>query len=152
MLAVMNLKMSHDRHPPPTGNSCNDELKTGDLVLIKNQTPQPPFDARYKPSYQIIIKIGDKSFDVQDPTGKVKRVSVRYLQFMYPAEYYVTALPQMEMFGRTAKFINHPSLMPDLYKDLDDRHTAVDKQTVSTKSTRHVAMGHPQLKPHCYNL
>ena len=63
---------------------------------------------------------------------------------MYLAEYYVTALPQMEMFGRTAKFINHPSLMPDLYKDLsDDRHTDVDKQTVSTKSTRHVAMGCP---------
>ena len=48
---------------------------------------------------------------------------------MYPAEYFVTALPQMETFGRTAKFINHPSLMPDLYEDLDDdRHTAVDKQ------------------------
>ena len=72
---------------------------------------------------------------------------------MYPAEYYVTALPQIEMFGRTAKFINHPLLMPDLYKDLDDdRHTAVDKQTVSMKSTRHVVTGHPQLTPHSYNL
>ena len=90
---------------------------------------------------------------MQDPTGKVKRVSARYLQFMNPAEYYVTALHQMEIFGRTAKFINHPGLMPDLYKDLDDdRHTAVDKQTVSTKSTRHVAMGHPQPTPHSYNL
>ena len=50
---------------------------------------------------------------------------------MYPAEYYATALPEMEMFGRTAKFISHPVLMPDLYKDLDDdRHTAVDKQTM----------------------
>ena len=59
----------------------------------------------------------------------------------------------MEMFGRTAKFINYLSLMPDLYKDLaDDRHTAVDKQTTSTKSTRHVAMGHPQPTPHSYNL
>ena len=48
---------------------------------------------------------------------------------MYPAEYYVTALPQMETFGRTTKFINHPGLMPDLYKDLDDdRLTAMDKQ------------------------
>ena len=48
---------------------------------------------------------------------------------MYPAEYYLTALPQMEMFGRTAKFTNHPSLMPEIYKDLDDdRHTAVNKQ------------------------
>ena len=72
---------------------------------------------------------------------------------MYPAEYYVTALPQVEMFGRTAKYLNHPSLMCDLYKDLDhDRHATVDKQTVSTKSTRHVAMGYPQATPHNYNL
>ena len=27
MLAVLNLKMSHDRYPPPTGNPHNDELK-----------------------------------------------------------------------------------------------------------------------------
>ena len=47
---------------------------------------------------------------------------------MYPAEYYVTTLPQIEMFRRTVKFINHPGLKPDLNKDLDDgRHTAVDK-------------------------
>ena len=68
---------------------------------------------------------------------------------MYPAEYYVTALPQIEVFGRIAKFINHYVLMPDHYKDLDDdSHTAVDKQMVSTKSTIHVAMGHPKLTSH----
>ena len=66
---------------------------------------------------------------MQEPTGKVKRVSSRHLQCMYHAEYYVTALPIIEMFGRTAKFINHPGLMPDLYRDLHDgRHTSVDKQ------------------------
>ena len=117
-------------------------------MLIKNKTPLLPFNAKYKPSYQIIKQIGDKSFDVQDTTGKVKRVSARPLQFMYPAEYCVTALPQMEMFGGTAKFINHNSLMSGLYKDLDDgRHTAVDKQTVPMKSIRHVAKGHLQLTP-----
>ena len=94
MLVVLNLKMSHDRYPPPMGNPHNDELKIGDLVLIKIQTPQSPFNARYKPRYQIIKKIGDKSFSVQDPTHKVKGVSARHLQFMYPAEYYVTALPK----------------------------------------------------------
>ena len=59
-------------------------------MLIKNQTPQSTFNAKYKPSYQIIKKIGDRSFDVQDPSGKVKRVSARHLQFMYPAEYYMS--------------------------------------------------------------
>ena len=87
MLAVLNLKMSHDRYPPPMGNPCSNEIKIGDLMLIKNQTPQSPFDARYKPSYRIIKKISDKSFDMQDPTGKVKGVSARHLQFMYLAEY-----------------------------------------------------------------
>ena len=48
MLAVLNLKMSHDRYPPPMGNPHNEELGIGDLLLIKNHTPQPPFDARYK--------------------------------------------------------------------------------------------------------
>ena len=104
------------------GNPCNDELIIEDLVLIKNQTVQSPFDAWYKPSYRIIYKVGDKSSNVQDPTGKVKRVSARNLQFMYPAEYYVTAAPQIEMFRRTAKFNAY------LYRDPDDdRHTAVDK-------------------------
>ena len=64
---------------------------------------QSPFDARYKTSYRIIKRTGDKSFKMQGPTGKVKRVSVWHLQFMYPAEYYVTSLPRMEMFQRTAK-------------------------------------------------
>ena len=90
---------------------------------------------------------------MQDPTGKVKKVYAWHLQFMYLAEYYVTALPQIEMFRRTAKFVNHPSLMPHLCKDLnDDNHSAVDKQTVSTKSTKHVATSHPQSTPHSYNL
>ena len=153
MLAVLNLKMSHDRYPPSMGNPHNNKLKIGDLELIKNQTLQSPFDPKYKPSYQIIKKIGDKSFNVQDPTGKVKRDSERHLQFIYHAEYYVKVLPQMEMFRRIANFINHPNFIPNHYKDLDDdRHTAVDKQTVSTKSPRHVAMSNPQLTSHGYNL
>ena len=64
MLEVLNLKMSLDIYLPPTGNPHNDELKIGDLVLIKNQTPQSPFDAMYKPSHRIIKKISDKSFDM----------------------------------------------------------------------------------------
>ena len=51
LLAVLNLKMFHDRYPPPVGNPYNDELKIGDLVVIKNQTPQSPFDAKYTPGY-----------------------------------------------------------------------------------------------------
>ena len=51
MLAVLNLKMCHGRYPPLKDSPHNDELKIGDLVLIKNQTPQSPLSARYKSSY-----------------------------------------------------------------------------------------------------
>ena len=108
MLVVLNLKMSGDRYPPPIGNPYNDEPKIGDLVLIQNQTPQSPFDAKYKPTYQVVKKIGDKSFNIQDPTSKVKRVSARHLQFMHPAEYYVTALPQIEMLGEQQNSLMTP--------------------------------------------
>ena len=51
---------------------------------------------------------------MQDPTQKIKRVCAEHIQFMYPAEHYMKALPQKEIFGRTAKYINHPHLTPDL--------------------------------------
>ena len=73
-------------------------------------------------------KTGEKAFDMQDPTRKIKRVS---------AEHYLTALPQKEIFGRTAKYINHPNLMPDLYKDLEE--TEVDK-----RQTDHAGMQNDQ--------
>ena len=81
-MAVLNLKMSQDQYPPPTGNPYNTDLKVGDLILIKNQVPQSAFNAKYKPSYGIVKKIGDKAFDVHNPTGKIKRVSAEHIQFM----------------------------------------------------------------------
>ena len=62
MMAVLNLKISQDRYPPPTGNPQNTDLNVGDLNLIKNQAPQTTFDAKYKASYCTVKKIGEKSF------------------------------------------------------------------------------------------
>ena len=76
MIAVLNLKMSHDQYPPPTGNPGNTDIKIGHLILIKNQAPHSMFDVKNKLSYHIAKKIGEKVFDVQDPTGKIKRVCV----------------------------------------------------------------------------
>ena len=119
MMAVLNLKMSWDQFPLPNVNPCNTDLKVGDLILIKNQASQSAFDPKYKPSYCILFKIGYKAFDMKDPTGKIKRVSAEHIQFLYPAEHHLTAFPQKEIFGRTAKYINDPDLMPDLYKELE---------------------------------
>ena len=79
-------------------------------------------------------KIGEKAVDVQDPTSKIKRVSKEHIQFMYPAEHYLTALQQKEIFGRTAMYINHPNLMPDLYKDLE--MTELDRRQADYTGTQ----------------
>ena len=41
MLAVLNLKMSCNRHPPPMDNPHNEELKIGDIMLIKIELCSP---------------------------------------------------------------------------------------------------------------
>ena len=35
MMTILNLKMSCDQYPSPTGKPQNVDLKTGDLILIK---------------------------------------------------------------------------------------------------------------------
>ena len=79
-------------------------------------------------------KIREKAFDVQDPSGKIKRVSAEQIQFMYPVKHYLTVLPQMEIFERTAKYISHPSLMPNLYKEL--KKMELDRQQTDQTSTQ----------------
>ena len=94
-------------------------------------------------------KIEEKAFDVQDPTGKIKRVSAEHIQSMYPAEHYLTALPQKEIFGRTVNYINHPNLMPDLYKGLGE--TDIDKRQADHSSTQNDP-NHPDNTTHNYNM
>ena len=129
MLVVLNLKMSHDRYPPPMGNPHNDELKIGDLVLIKNQTPQSLFNAKYKPSYKIFERLVSSHMMYKTPLVKLKESLQGIYKFCTCRILCDSTTPSGNV-QENCKFINHPSLMPDLYKELDnDRHTAVDKQT-----------------------
>ena len=68
---------------------------------------------------------------------------------MYPAEHYLTALLQKEIFGRTTKYINHPYLMPDMYMDLEE--TEIDKRQADHSSMQNDP-NHPNNATHDYNL
>ena len=65
-------------------------------------------------------KIGEEAFDVQDPTGKMKRVSAEHFAIYVSCRMLLDCTSQKEFFGKTAKYINHPDLMLDLYKDLGE--------------------------------
>ena len=68
---------------------------------------------------------------------------------MYSVEHYLTALPQKEISGRTAKYINHPALMPGLYKDLE--MTELDKGQADHTGTQNDP-NDPDNATHDYNL
>ena len=68
---------------------------------------------------------------------------------MYPAEHYLTALPQKEIFGRNDKYINHPDLMPYLYKDLE--MTEIDRRQAEHTGTQNDP-SHSGNATHDYNL
>ena len=68
---------------------------------------------------------------------------------MYPAEHYLTALPQKKIFGRTTKYIDHHDLMPDLYKDLE--MTELDRRQADYTGTQNDP-NHPNNAAHDYNL
>ena len=73
MMTILNLKVSHDQYPPLTGNPQNTDLNRR-FDPYQNQAPHSTFDVKYKPSYCIVKKIGEKAFDVQDTNRKMKSV------------------------------------------------------------------------------
>ena len=114
MMAALNLKMAWDRSPSPTKDPSKINFKIGNMVLLRNHTFKHSFDSKYKPSFWICKKISDKTFEVQDNLGKVKKVSFQHLQLLDPTEHLLTNLLDINSFGRITKYINHPNLMADL--------------------------------------
>ena len=84
------------------------------MILLRNHTHKDTFDSKYKPSFGICKKISHKAFEVQDNLGKIKQVFTQHLQLLHPTEHVLSNLPDINSFGHTTKYINHPNLMPDL--------------------------------------
>ena len=79
------------------------------MVLLRNHTPTGTFDSKYKPSLQICKTILDMTFEVQDNIGKMKWVLLQHLQLLYPVEHVLTNPTDINSFGCTTKYINHPT-------------------------------------------
>ena len=95
MMAVINIKMARDKCPSLISDCDKTNFKIGDMVLIRNHTPEDIFDLKYKPSFRICKKISDKAFDVQDGAGKIRQVSMQHLQLLYLAEHVLANLFHM---------------------------------------------------------
>ena len=114
MKAVLNLKTARDKCPPVTQDPDKTKFKVGSMVLLNSCAPACVFDTKCKPIFRICKQISDKVFDVQDSAGKAGCVSIQILQLLQLAEHVLTCLPDTTSFRGTMKYINHPSLMPNV--------------------------------------
>ena len=77
----------------------------------------------------------------------MKWLSTGHVQIMYPAEYYLTTLPQKESLKELLSIRNHPNLMPYLYKDLGETN---NKQ--GNHSSKQNDSDNSDIATHNYNL
>ena len=70
---------------------------------------------------RICWRVSDKAFAMQDNMGKIRSVSIQYLQLLHPTEHILVHLPHMASFGWTT---DHPNPMPNLHSaETRSKHT-----------------------------
>ena len=119
MMTTLKLNTARNKCPPPIQGPDKAEFKVGDMVLLKNHVPANAFNIKYKPSFRIYKQIYGKAFGVQGSARRVRHMFLQHFQLLLPAEHVFAHLPDITSFGWMIKYINHPSLMPNL-------HTLVD--------------------------
>ena len=112
MLAAINLKRAREKQPTVRTKDLP-KFKVADLVLLKDHKTQNR-DAKYMPKFCICKVINDRAYDLKDLTGHVRCAAVTDVQLLMPAEYIVSMLPEIKVFGWACNYINDPFLMPDL--------------------------------------
>ena len=112
LLAAINMKRARDRQPNKKTRDLS-KFKVRDLVPLKNHKEQK-WDAKYMPNFCICKAIKNRAYELQGPCGHVRCSTVADIQLLMPTECIVSMLLDIKAFGQLCKFINDPSLMPDL--------------------------------------
>ena len=81
------------------------------------------------PNACICKLINDGAYDLQNTTGHVRCASVAGIRLLMPLEYIVSMLPVIKVFRWAWKYINDPSLIPDL----KGQNSSIDKNVYTKK-------------------
>ena len=102
--------------------SANDMIRgpmfsVNDMVLWKDPK-RLKLNLPYKRIYRVLKLIGDKTADIIDNKGTVRRVTFKQLKRVSPTEGLLTQVPTNLMFGRQAKYLK--SSLPQILRDVCD--------------------------------
>ena len=129
-----NLRRARQKENTETEMSLQNDLKMGDLVLVRDINAGI-FEPKYSPNYRIIAIYGNNHITVKAPDGKVQVWHRGHIKKIDPVDKVISLLPSMEdyqKFGRKTKLLIHPDNIPDTNISLPNRK----QNEVSTEDSK----------------
>ena len=102
--------MIEDQKPMP-----NPDIKTGDLVLVKDHTLKT-FMPKYKTDFHMIKVLGNK-VEVEDNTGKMSWYHISDVKKTDMVTKLICQLPDYDAFGRVGRLSFDPRKSPRSWMD-----------------------------------
>ena len=121
-----NLRRARKKENTETETSLQNDLKIGDLVLVRDIN-SGVFEPKYSPNYRIIAIYGNNHIAVKAPEGKVQVRCRGHIKKIDPVDKVISLLPSKEdyqKFGRKTKLLIHPDNIPDTNISLPSRKQA----------------------------
>jgi hypothetical protein len=139
-LAAHNMKMAREQDPNLQRKVPMGQLTVGDTVYLTNYTREG-LQPRNLAQFRISKIISDRQLEVI-PRNKPERgrivprlVNIKDVHYALPTEEMVRAMPDAEAFGRPAKFVYHPDVIPDLHWSCLRPYWPEKRPTQHTRST-----------------
>ena len=120
-----NLKRVREKENTETETNLQNDLKIGDLVLVRNVN-LGIFEPKYSPNYRIIAINGNNHIAVKALDGKVQVWRRGHIKKIDPVDKVISLIPSAEgyqKFGRKTKLLIHPDNIPDTNISLPSRKT-----------------------------
>ena len=123
MVTTENLKQAREKESTETETTSQNDLKIGDLVLVRNIN-LGVFKPKYSPNYRIIAIYGNNHIAVKAPDGKVQVQHRGHIKKIDPVDKVISLVPSAEdfkKFGKKTKLLIHPDNIPDTNISLPSR-------------------------------
>ena len=123
VVTAENLKQAREKESTETEMNSQNDLKIGDLVLVRNVN-LGVFEPKYSPNYRIIAIYGNNHIVVKAPDGKVQVQHKGNIKKIDPVDKVISLVPSaedFEKFGRKTKLLIHPDNIPDTNISLPSR-------------------------------
>ena len=94
-----NLKGAREKENTETETNLQNDLKIGDLVLVRNVN-SVIFEPKYSPNYRIIAIYGNNHIAVKAPDGKVQVWCRGHIKKIDPVDKVISLVPSPEDYQK----------------------------------------------------